>query len=208
MKTKKIFLLVFLFCATSRADLYDLPKVVPVQSRQHYLRNELTLQIGYLPLDPFTKYLAGGFSYTKHFSDFTGWEVVNANYALDFSAGLKRDLQENFNIENDFQVMQYFASTNLVFTPIYTKNLLFNSSVVHSMASFVAGPGLASFNDGIKTCVDVGIILRYFISPSSSIKLDFRDYIFLSAETKNNINMSLGWSYTFGAGNSVDETEF
>src|ERR1017187_39163 len=67
------------------------PKVVAVQDRGFFLNKELTFQVGYLPLDSFTKYLAFGGGYTHYFSDFFGWEVVQGAYASPIPTGLEID---------------------------------------------------------------------------------------------------------------------
>ncbi len=166
--------LVFInFGQAAHADLYDVPKVHIIENKKYTLGDEIAIQLSYLPMDPYVKYFAAGLSYTHFFSEFTGWEVVNAHYTFNFAAGLQRDLLENLSTNcrsttdqcaspDKFPTLNYFATTNLVFSPIYTKNLLFNSSLVYSQISFVAGGGLASFTDTIRNCIDLGVILRYF----------------------------------------------
>jgi outer membrane beta-barrel protein len=207
---KIIAFLALMLCmsGTSQADIYDVPKVTTVQNRIHDYSSELTVQGGYLPMDPFTKYISYGGSYTYFFSDFTAWEVVNANMNSPLVSGLRTDLQESFRAEPArFEVLQYHITSNLSFTPLYTKNLLFNSKIVYSEISFVAGAGVASFTSGTKGCIDVGIIMRYFLSRSLALKLDFRNYIYLSS-TRNNLGLVLGMAYIFGTKNAeptIDE---
>ena len=71
-------------------------------------------------------------------------------------------------------ILLYFATSNLVYTPLYTKSLLFNRTVVHGETSFVAGAGAANFkNTGLKALVSLGFYMRFFTSKSQSIKIDF-----------------------------------
>ncbi len=201
-----------IFLSTSvLADIYDVPRVGTVQNRQHDYNSEFTLQGGYLPMDPYTKYLAYGGSYTYFFSDFTAWEIVNGSVANPLVSGLRTDLEENYTTPTTkkFDVLKSHITSNLSFTPLYTKNLLFNSSLVHSEVSFVAGGGMAQFSTGSVGLIDVGIILRYFISNSFAIKFDFRNYVYLSS-IRNNLALVTGIAYIFGSKNddAIEESDF
>ena len=72
------------------------------------------------------------------------------------------------------------------------------TKVVHSEISAVAGGGAAHFPTGIKVCADVGVILRYFLDQSHSLKIDFRNYIFFDTYTKNNIVIALIYAFHLG----------
>lgn len=202
---------ILLTSLTAQAGLYDVPKVTTVQNRKYHLDSDITLQASYLPLDPFMKYAAVGATYTTHFSNFTGWEIINANYALGVPASLKSNLIVDFNgTEADFDYLQYFVSSNLVFSPIYTKNLIFNSSVVHNTISFVAGAGMAGFKAGTKEpssrfFINVGLVLQYFLSRDSSLKFDFRNQVYLD-DTKNTLTLQLGYAFHLG-GPKEDEVD-
>ncbi len=72
--------------------IYDLPQVVAVQNRAYQVSKELTLQAGYLPSDAFNKGYTIGANYTYFFSDYLGWEILNANYVINSPTNLKGDL--------------------------------------------------------------------------------------------------------------------
>ena len=177
------------------------PKVIAVQSRSYYLSDEFTAQAGYLPLDSFTKYFALGGSYTHFYNDFVGWEVLNGEYTQALDTGLSSDLVNRFGataIKGD--VLQYYVTTNVIYTPLYTKNLLFNKSIVNGETSFVGGVGFSKFDSGNANTFDFGIIFRFLTGKSSSLKFDIRNYIYLSTlDTKNNLMIMLGYTYTLGA---------
>ena len=164
-------------------DIYTTPKLVAVQNRSYNLNKNLSFLMGYLPNDAFTKAVVLGAAYTYYFSDFTGWEIINANYAFKLDTGLKKDLITYFNAqpENErvLDFVNYYATTNLIYTPLYNKNLLFNKTVVYGETSFVIGAGAGKFYQaGILPIVGGGIIFKYFVSQSSSIKLDIRELIY------------------------------
>ncbi|MDZ4676183.1 MAG: outer membrane beta-barrel domain-containing protein [Oligoflexia bacterium] len=179
---------------------YVTPKVIAVQSRPYALSDELTVQAGYLPLDSFTRYIALGMSFTHFFTDFFGWEVVNANYASNISTGLEQELATKFSVasEDKFDVLNYYYTTNLVFTPFYNKNLLFNSSIVYGETSLVAGFGISKFDSGNVNCADFGVVFRFLLGPSTSLKFDIRDYIYFAGNARTNLMIKLGFAYNFG----------
>ena len=196
-----------LFCVLIGGQAFaadDAPKVIAVQNRTYYLSDEITFQVGYLPLDSFTKYWALGGTYTHFYSDFLGWEVVDAQYAAANDSGLTNELVTRFEataIKGD--ILNYYATTNIVYTPMYTKNLLFNKSIISGETSFVLGGGISKFDSGNINTIDFGIIFRFVMGKSSGIKVDFRNYIYLSGDTKNNLAINLGYAYTFG---SIEKT--
>src|SRR5207248_1569136 len=93
------------------------------------------------------------------------------------------------------------GTTNFLVTPIYTKNLAFNSSVVYSQVSFVGGGGAAYFiTAGVQPVFDFGLVIRYYLGQHSALKFDFRDYIFPTAYQSNNLTLILGYAISLGEG--------
>lgn len=189
-------------------EFYDLPKVVAVQNRTYYLNHDLTVNLGWLPSDAFNKGYTIGTSYTYYFSDYLGWEVVNANYSFNSETNLKKDLLENFGaaVENvgfggilDYIV--YYFTSNIVYTPLYTKSLLFNKNIVRGEVSFVFGAGGAGFDEtGIRALITAGAYLRFFTKEDTSWKFDFRNNVYFekSLGAVNTISLMVGYSMQLG----------
>jgi outer membrane beta-barrel protein len=204
-----IFSLFFLLSSAAFAQTsYVIPQVIAVQNRPYHLTDEVTLQVGYLPLDSFTRYIAIGGSVTHFFSDFFGWEILNANYASSISTGLEQELASNFGATTDdkFDVLNYYGTTNLVFTPFYNKNLLFNSTIVYGETSFVAGFGISKFDSGNINCADLGVIFRFLLGPSTSLKFDVREYVYFAGNAKSNLMLKVGFAYDFGSSEPKKES--
>lgn len=207
-----------LFAAGSNASaapaekLYDLPKVVAVQDRSYFLNHDLNLQVGYLPSDAFNKGYTVGASYTHFFSDYLGWEVVNANYSFNSETRLKKDLLENFQAEvanvgfgGVLDYIQWWALTSLVYTPLYTKSLLFNKDVVRGETSFVFGAGGAQFKaTGMRPLISAGLYLRFFTRPDRSWRFDFRNNVYFedSLGAVNTVSLMVGYSMQLGGNKS------
>ena len=168
---------------TEQQDIYTVPKLVAVQNRKYNVNQNVSALLGYLPADAFTKGLTVGAAYTYYFSDFTAWEVLNANYVFNLDTKLKNDLANNFSAqaENDrmLDFPQYYGTTSLIYTPLYNKNLLFNKAIVYGENSFVVGAGAAKFKlAGFLPMIGGGIILKYFMGKSTSLKLDIREWVY------------------------------
>lgn len=180
-------------------DIFAIPKTYAVQNRKFKLGSQYSAHFGYMPMDSFTKGIVLGGSYTKYFSDFTGWEVLNANYVFSYDTGLKKELIDQYNADPgeipDFP--EWYLTSNIVYTPIYNKNLFFNKSVIWGDITFVAGPGIGSFkNDGVKPLVNFGAVLRFFLDAQQSIKVDIRENLpFLSTGVEPYLLISVGYTY-------------
>lgn len=218
--TRKLvsFVAVGIFCSLATAaeekrDIFDVPKVVAVQNRKYFLNKGVTVNLGYLPTDSFTKGLVLGGTYTHYFSDFTAWEVLNANYVVNIKTDLQNQLQ-GFGVQPTAipAFPQYYLTTNIVYTPFYNKSLLFNKTVVWGETSFLAGAGAAYYardtgietdNPGITPIITGGINLRYFMSESTSLKLDIREHIaFVGGADGVQAVLYIGLGYTFQLGDA------
>lgn len=180
-----------------------LPQLIATQERPYKLSNELTTQAGYLPMDSFTKYFAVGAAFTHYYSDFLGWEIANANFAWSAPSGLEQELNNNYTVEieaeDKFDVLNYYVSSNVVFTPLYTKSLLFDEKIVYGEVAFVAGPSLSKFDKaGFVGGVNVGAFLRFMLGTQTSLKIDVREHVYFSGRTKQNLMLVLGLAYNFG----------
>jgi outer membrane beta-barrel protein len=195
----------------AKSDVYDLPKVVALQPRKYYLNSELALHVGYLPLDAFTKSALAGASFTYFFSDFTAWEIVNYNYGFSVDTGLKNDLKDYFEAQpEDDRLLDYaewYVTTSFIYTPLYNKSLFFNRSVVHGETSFlISGGSVKLLQEGMKPLVGAGFIMRYFTSPGTSLKFDFRTNMYFSDVNGAKTILSLIVGFAMQLGSDPNET--
>lgn len=208
------FLIILLFgslaIGAEKEDAYILPKVVAVENKHFEPKYDLTTQVGILPLDAFYKAVTGGFSYSYYFNSFLGWEILNAHYASVEDTGLKKDLLSNFSAKpvGILDSIQYMATTSLIYTPIYSKNLFFNQTLRYSSISFVGSLGTVGFtskDNGI--LLGTGLIVRFFSTQKISYKFDTRLH-YHTAKLKSSdliLGIVFGISYEFGENKSVPE---
>lgn len=188
--------------AFGKTDPYSVPQTTAIENKMYEPSKELSFQLGLLPLDAFYKALLLNIGYTNYFQSYWGWEVVNLSMAFTQDTGLRNDLRTNFGVQeaNYLDYINYTATTNLVYTPVYNKNLLFNKTLVHGEISFVGGGGMASFKSGRSApMAGTGLIFRFFSSDRWSWKFDNRVYYHFAEGLSTNfvLSINLGLSYEF-----------
>ena len=178
MRAKFLFhsALIF-FTSHLYADAYDHAQVVAVQDRAYMVKKEISVHAGMLPLDAFNKSFIAGASYTYAWKPQWSWEILNVNIAKNQDTSLKKDLQTNFNVQPK-GILDYATSmvtTQLNYSPLYGKYLLFNEKVVHNELSFGLTAGAIQYKtEGSVPVIGAGIMSRYYKSEGSSFKLDAR----------------------------------
>lgn len=207
-RTKTYTFMIFFisqFCQASALtdEVFDAPKVVAIENRLYNPKNDLTLDIASLPIDAFFKGIAPGLTFTHAFTPYLGWEILRVHSSNNQDTNLRKDLVENFNVrpQGVLDSVQLTASTNIVYTPIYSKNLLFNEKLVHGALSLVAGAGTVKFTSGdTASKFGGGMYYRFFSSPILSYKLDGRIYAHQGKKKSSDMIMyiSFGVSYEFG----------
>lgn len=195
-------------------DVFDLPEVVALQNRAYFLDHGVDLHLGYLPIDAFNKGVFIGSSYTYYFSQFTGWEVLNANYNFNIPQGLQErlnnldvDVQERDKDLLDF--INWFVTSSIVYTPMYNKSLLFNRTLVNGEGSLVFGLGVGHFDiAGFKPMATLGTVIRFFLGQKTSINVDIREHIYFNEKGVTGLfAVGLGFSYQLGDSPNVDKAE-
>lgn len=177
-----------------------------VQERKFRLGLELSAGAGILPMNAFNKGLLAEGALTWHLSSVLGWEIVQGGYVFaNASTGLKQELLDNFGVEpTQLPSASWILSSNLVFKPFYGKVARLNRGVSHIELFFPVGVALARYdNPGeYRQGVDVGLGLRWYLGPHTSLRLDARDYLVFPAFNNftltNEIMISLGLSVAWG----------
>jgi outer membrane beta-barrel protein len=190
------------------ADDDDVDEVATyaVQRRLFRLGLELNGGVGMLPLNAFDKGFIVDGSVTWHFSSILGWEIAEGGYVFaQLDTGLKQQLMDNFGVQPTALTTPLFVgSTNLVFTPFYGKLAGLNRSVSHVELFLPVGLALGRYqNPGQwEEGVDVGLGLRWFVSPQLSLRIDARDFLLTPGlshvDLTNELLFAVGLSVGFG----------
>lgn len=192
-----------LAAVSAQANEEDEVATYAVQNRRFGLGHELSVGVGLLPLNAFSKGLTVGGGYTYHLSHTWAWEVVGFAYSYGLDTGLKKELLENFEVEpTQIEAVRYFASSSLVVKPLYGKFAWLNRSVVHAEVFLALGGGVGRYQNpaALRGALDAGLGLRLHMGPHSSVRLDLRDYAFFPglAAPVNELHVALSWSLSFG----------
>lgn len=184
----------------ARNDPYQLPPIVAVENRQFNPRHDLSLGVGILPLDAFYKSYSYGLSYTYGWKEFLRWEAINASLCSSQDTGLKQELLDKFRVQPTgiLDSVRWMMTSNVVYTPIYSKNLLFNRSIVHGEFSGVAGAGLVGWSSGESApMLGGGLIVRFFKSETLSFKFDNRLYYHFGKNKSSDLLLAINLGLSF-----------
>lgn len=192
-------LMAVLFSMSAFADAYDLPPVVAVQDRAYSVHKEITPHFGILPLDAFNKAMIFGASYTYGLSPQWSWEVLNASYATNISTNLKDQLINNFHVQPQGVLDQANSmyTTQILYSPLYGKYLLFNNKVVPNELNLSLSGGVIDYKyAGVVPTFGPGLVQRFYISQDSSIKFDARVLYQVTDTQSSNIILYLTIGYS------------
>lgn len=189
-----------------------MPKVVAIQNSPYYVKHDVTFNLGWLPSDAFNKGYGYGVSYTYYFKNYLAWEIINFKKVSNSETSLKKEFEKlNIDIKNQgfdgvLDYIDLYATTNLIYTPFYTKTLAFNKTVMHGNTSFLFGVGSAVFKEtGSRLLVSAGIILRFFSSPTSSWKIDLRNHVYFEDKLGAVYALDVGVGYSIELGDPPKE---
>ncbi len=153
-----------------------------VQNRKHLADHELGVAIGVLPMDAFTKGLTVSGAYTLHFNETWAWEIGQFFWSFHVDTDLESELQA-FNLKpTPFEVLQFYATTNAVFKPIYWKGSALNSSLIYGEMLVLLGGGYARFSRSHRPVADAGVALRFYLGETFSLRMDVRYLLFIAAD--------------------------
>lgn len=180
-------------------EVGEKPLTVAIQNRPYILNKEVGLYYSYMPLDHFNHFHAFGANYLNYFNDYLAWEVVNAATVTKQSTGLSDRLLNDFGaVPDTFDILQYYITTSVIYTPIYMKHLYNNKDIRFGDISFVAGAGVARFERALNAnMVEAGFITRFLGSEGVNFKFDVRYKAFLSGDLRPNISLGLVFTYNF-----------
>ena len=208
-KSLLLILLGTLSVVCNAESVFDLPKPEPVMNKIFIGKNDLAISTGYFPMNSFSKYIMLGGSYTRFFDDTHGWEVINAQMALEQPTNLKSELIKSYpnvsgtarpTVADDFANLQYMVSSSYIYSPFYMKSLLFNRSQVHMRLSMLLGLGIAQFQILTSPLADAAIIQKFMFESGNAFSFEVRYLKFLSTESTvgSNFALNLGYVWSWG----------
>ncbi|HUJ28961.1 MAG TPA: outer membrane beta-barrel domain-containing protein [Myxococcales bacterium] len=197
-------LLLSLVCAALPVRAQEAGRLLAIQQKKYQLNHELEIGGMFEPQDAFSKGVGAEGAYVWHFGEAWGWEVLRGGYVAQLDTGLKQQLVNEFGvIPTQFESLQWYVSSSLMWSPLYGKFALRNASLVHAEAFVDLGAALGHFTSSFEEGPQVGVGARVFLSQSVSLRLDARDTAFFHRKTEGGIltqvvMLSLGLSISLG----------
>ncbi|MDJ0764033.1 MAG: outer membrane beta-barrel domain-containing protein [Myxococcota bacterium] len=175
------------------------PKTLAVQNRQHAMTHEFSAWVGTLPLDAFEKGLTFSGAYTLHFTDLIAWEIGQFTYSHGIETALKDEL-ENVSVEpTQFEVVRYYATSSILFKPVYGKMSLLNRALIYGEVFFLIGGGYGQLTIERRAVVNAGAGGRIYAGKYVSFRVELRDIMFvLSDDIQNELWIAGGVCLGFG----------
>ncbi len=174
--------------------------VAAVQERAFRMNHELVLGLGALPLDAFYKGYYGHLAYAFHFSDSFAWQVIRGAYTYNVNTGLRDQLERDFGVvPTAFEEVQYFVGTDIMWSPLYGKSAVLNSSVLFSETYLLLGGSVFKLTNHFRPAVNLGLGVRLFQSKYLSFRLEGTNDFVISDKPFNIITLQLEAAVNFGA---------
>jgi outer membrane beta-barrel protein len=174
-----------------------------VQNRHNNPTHELTVGLGVLPLDAFTKGVTLSGAYTLHFTERWAWEVAQFHYSFHVDTALKDELRALDVQPTPFELVEYYLTSAVLFKPLYWKGSWLNSRLTHGEIFFNFGGAYAWYTRSNRPGLNLGSGARLYLSRNFSVRLDVRylmffdDKFFDSFSFKDELSVGLGTSLGF-----------
>ncbi len=174
-----------------------------VQNRKFDPTHEFGVNLGWLPLDAFTKGISVSGQYTLHFSESWAWEVVQFFYSFQYDTSLADELEDFDLAPTPFEIVDFFVTSNAVWKPLYWKGSWLNDTLTYGEIFFVAGGGYGWLTRSARPAFDAGGGFRIYAGPLFSFRFDMRylmfigDNIFEDFDVKDELWLGIGTSIAF-----------
>ena len=178
-------------------------------------RLEFTVFGGVIPNDPFLTYIPVGGRFNYYFIESLSVEVAGAytGAGVRIESDLATFLKNNQNIKANTDLLDkqiWRANAAVVWSPFYGKMALANANLSHFDINLVAGLGVvqtesptvdrSSTQTEIKPEGTLGAGLRFFMTESVTLRLDYRQGIFqkIGGGVSKPSELTLGLSFFLG----------
>lgn len=181
---------------------YERENKAVVRNKRFYKRGRFEFAGG-AGMNPFDLVLSNQMFYgrvTWHISDRWSWEIANAFFGSPRETQYATDLVRVNGISNlQFTGIKLGVTSNLVWTPIYSKIRLWGATVLYFDGFGVIGGGLAQTqlftfsspglnqpgvlsigNAQMEPCVNLGLGFRFYFNRHFAFIFDFRNYLLYS----------------------------
>lgn len=141
-------------------------------------RLDLSPRLGISLNDPYIQHFLTGLSATYHISDLFAVGAV-FDHAFSATTIVTDEILDRLNVRTALSPIQFIASAQFDYSPIYGKFSIANRAIAHWDLSAGLGIGAVSTKaTGLHPSVSIGISLRTYLSRWLAVAFDLRDHIF------------------------------
>jgi outer membrane beta-barrel protein len=192
-----------LLCPWNAALAAEEKRVEVMQNRKYELLHEISLMLGTLPVDPYYKGLTGSVGYALHFGRVVAWEVVQFTYSFNIDTKLKSELirvaRSQGEDADEFPEIAWIATSRIVLKPLYGKEALFNTRVVHMEVFLQGGPAFLQRSEATESLAfgfDVGFGFRLWLEKWVSLRFDIMELVyFLDQNPEQSLHLHAGVAF-------------
>ncbi|OGQ81701.1 MAG: hypothetical protein A2289_03375 [Deltaproteobacteria bacterium RIFOXYA12_FULL_58_15] len=195
--------------AADEDESVDIPEVEDIegnekrldilQNRKYEMLHEVTLLGGTFPADPFYKGVTATLGYTLHFNQVLAWEVLQFSYSFNIETKLKKDLDRvaagQNQLGDEFPEIEWVVGSHLVLKPLYGKEALFNTKVVHLELHLMAGPAFVRRSAGdnpLPFGFDAGFGVRLWLEKWVCLRFDIMELVYFVPKPEQAIHLHVG----------------
>ncbi len=176
-----------------------------IQERRFRPQHEVSLAVGYLPLDALTKGVTGSLGYTLHLDDHFAWRVAEVGLSSGLKSSIRKDLQNNYGTpDREFEEPVLLVSSELIWQALYGRESLFNRGVVWTGTTVHLGGGgvmLRSDTDSkLRPSAVVGLGMKLYVHEDWGLRLEVRDMLVLKELSLPDQVVWLSLAATWAAG--------
>jgi outer membrane beta-barrel protein len=153
-----------------------------IQERRFRPQHEVSVAVGYLPLDPLTKGVTGSVGYTLHFDDQFAWRVAEIGLSSGVKSSIRQDLQDNYAApDQEFEEPVLLATSELIWQGLYGRESLFNRGVLWTGTTAHLGSGFVMLRSGddskLRPGAVVGLGMKIYAGQDWGMRLEIRDML-------------------------------
>ena len=192
--------------SAAKEDVYDIPEAVAIQGRKYEMDQSFQFNLGYIPTDSFNRGFPLALGYHYALTPYLTWEILDFSYVLNHATQTQSDLRalqvqiKNVGLNGKLDFPSQIYISGLSYSPMYSKNLLFNSRLVYSETMLFLGIGAINFDAyGMSPTIAPGMGWRIYVTPKAAVNLYIRDYVYLDSNVGMNaiLDFGIGFEYKF-----------
>lgn len=182
---------------SSVPKLMDGIELEAVETYMNPKPSQMSLGVGIYPFDAYFYGLSINAGYKFHTSRTFAWEVLNAQYFINFQKDLTAELADLYGVQpRQINTVNFIISSDAQYVFAYGKVALNESHIRYFRISALGGPAAVFLDSGVEFGVLMGVKFEVFTKDSFSWLLEVRDHLTIP-QLNNYMTFTLGTGFSF-----------